>query len=732
MKVRRTSLVSAVLMAAPLLLTNGTAWAATLSVSSVMTPLVYDNQVRLSWTNTTLSSFAGVYVRRATGTSAPSTRTSGTYVGFVAKPGHAITATGLAPGTYYSFSLWARSASGAYGTRVTRAVRTAPAPIRSLSSSVTDHRVALGWVNPTTATFTGTVIRRALGTTAPATAGSGTSIANVAKPGHGFVDLKVAPGTTYSYALFTHDGVPRYSRRVIKTVTTLKDVTAPATVTGLTPTPGTTQVLLSWVNPTAADFTNVVIRRATGSTPPATATAGDAVATLATPANAFADRGLASGTAYSYSVFARDAGPNYATPAQVTTATTDGTAPNPVESLGGAPESTTSVHLTWTYPADADLATLIVRRAVGGIAPGTTGQGVGLEDVAPGAPGTAGQLTDTGLAQDTTYSYALFSRDQSGNTSLAATVTTATPAPPNAVVSLAGSPVSTTSVRLTWTYPPGQLAQLVVRQAHGTPPATATDGVAAGTVLAGAPGTAGELTVAGLDAGTIYHFAVFSQDQYGQTSAAATTWTATVPAPVENLLASPTSASVELSWDNPAGDAQGSLMIRRSEGSVAPATPADGVVVASYLDPGVPGLSGSLLDSSLSPSTTYTYAVFSYSEYGGWSDAATVTVTTGPPPPPVTGLAATPFSTSVLLTWTDPPGSPLAACVVRRAVGAIAPTSVTDGDGVPCPTPGPAGTSEQLTDSELTPGTTYTYAIFSQDQDGSTSDPATVTVTTTS
>lgn len=729
MKVRRTPFLSAGLAAVLLVLTGGTASAATLSVSSVTTPVVQDNQVRLSWTNTTLSSFAGVYVRRATGTTAPSTRSSGTYVGYVAKPGRAVTATGLAPGTTYSFSLWARSTTGTYGTRVTRTVRTAPARVTSLTATVTDHRVVLGWVNPPTATFTGTLIRRAFGTTAPATPTSGTAIANVAKPGHGFVDLKVAPGTTYSYALFTHDSTPRYSRPVTKTVTTLKDVTAPAPVSGLEAATSTSRVVLSWTNPTSADLTGVVVRRAVGSTPPATAGSGTLVATLAKPTSAYFDTGLSSGTTYSYSVFARDAVPNFAAPAQLTTATTDGTAPNPVLSLGGAAASTTSLHLTWTYPADTDLATLIVRRAVGGIAPGTTGQGVGLEDVAPGGPGTTGQLTDTGLAQDTTYTYALFSRDRAGNTSLAATVSAATPAPPNAVVSLVGTPASTTSVHLSWVYPVGELTQVVVRRGQGATPTTPTDGDAAGTVLAGAAGTAGELTVTGLAAGSGYYFAVFSQDQYGQTSAAASAWASTVPAAVSNLLASPTSTSVKLQWENPIGDTQGVLLIRRSEGTVAPATPTDGVEVDASYAQGVPGLTSSLVDAGLAPSTTYTYAVFSYSQYGGLSDAATVTAKTNPPA--VTDLAATPSSTSVQLTWTDPPGSTLTACVVRRVVGTTAPISALAGVGVPCPPPGAAGTSEQLTDSELTPGTTYTYALFMQDAEGHFSDAAVVTVATT-
>ncbi len=101
------------------------------------------------------------------------------------------------------------------------------------------------------------------------------------------------------------------------------DTTPPGPVTGLTVGSATTSSLtLSWTNPGAADLAGVMVRRAVGTTPPASATAGTLVVDKAKPGTSHVDDGLAPGTTYSYAVFAHDSVPNYSTAAtgQATTA----------------------------------------------------------------------------------------------------------------------------------------------------------------------------------------------------------------------------------------------------------------------------------------------------------------------------------------------------------------------------------------------------------------------------
>src|SRR6185436_13764148 len=101
------------------------------------------------------------------------------------------------------------AAAGCAGETVAKDVA-APGAVTGLNvraESSTDTSVALHWTNPTDADFTGVMIRRSTGATAPATATSGTLIMDLIDVVGDIVDFQgVTPGTQYSYALFAHDG----------------------------------------------------------------------------------------------------------------------------------------------------------------------------------------------------------------------------------------------------------------------------------------------------------------------------------------------------------------------------------------------------------------------------------------------------------------------------------------------------------------------------------------------
>jgi alpha-tubulin suppressor-like RCC1 family protein len=92
-------------------------------------------------------------------------------------------------------------------------------------------------------------------------------------------------------------------------------------VTNVAATQASTSIVLSWTNPGGTALTGVTIRRAAGGTAPASVTYGDPVAEVAKPATTYTDNGLASGTQYSYALFAHDGTPLYATSATITTST---------------------------------------------------------------------------------------------------------------------------------------------------------------------------------------------------------------------------------------------------------------------------------------------------------------------------------------------------------------------------------------------------------------------------
>jgi hypothetical protein len=72
----------------------------------------------------------------------------------------------------------------------------------------------------------------------------------------------------------------------------------PGPVTALTDTATTTSIALSWKNPAAASLTGVMIRRAAGAIPPASAIAGEEVLEALPSMTSFNDTNLTPGTQY--------------------------------------------------------------------------------------------------------------------------------------------------------------------------------------------------------------------------------------------------------------------------------------------------------------------------------------------------------------------------------------------------------------------------------------------------
>ena len=103
-----------------------------------------------------------------------------------------------------------------------------------------------------------------------------------------------------------------------------------------------------------------------------------------------------------------------------------------VTGLTAGDRTPTSIALSWTNPTDADLAEVIVRRAKGPVAPGSATAGTGVY-LGPWGPPTGPSVTDTGLDPNTGYSYAVFTRDTTGNISSPTTLTTSTTSPPKPI-----------------------------------------------------------------------------------------------------------------------------------------------------------------------------------------------------------------------------------------------------------------------------------------------------------
>lgn len=94
---------------------------------------------------------------------------------------------------------------------------TPPAPVTGIVAQPGFGTVTLSWTNPTSASYTGVLIRRAVGSTPPVSPSDGTYIADVASPTSSVADSGVTANTTYSYALFAHDATGDFGPAAVLT-----------------------------------------------------------------------------------------------------------------------------------------------------------------------------------------------------------------------------------------------------------------------------------------------------------------------------------------------------------------------------------------------------------------------------------------------------------------------------------------------------------------------------------
>ena len=216
-------------------------------------------------------------------------------------------------------------------------------------------------------------------------------------------------------------------------------------VTGLTATPSSSTVTLSWVDPASGPDAGVTIRRAAGAVAPTSPAGGTAVTTISGAATTYTDTELTASTEYSYAVFVQDANTlvDYSTAADVTTTTTVTTPPAqpPVSGLLATAISSTSIGLTWTNPINSGFSGVKICRASTNTAQTSSCAPVGTVS-ATADPDNS--FTDTGLTPASGYYYTLFAYSN--------TPTYSTPA--TAAASTQGGTLSVVAGRCRFTPPP--------------------------------------------------------------------------------------------------------------------------------------------------------------------------------------------------------------------------------------------------------------------------------------
>ena len=517
---------------------------------------------------------------------------------------------------------------------------------------------------------------------------------------------------------------------------------APGTPTNLTVTDTTTtSISLSWTQP-STDIVGYSVYRceegATACTPAWhvwVANAGDAPPAPTT----YTDTGLTEGTTYRYAVTANDSNYDESSWSDEVTGTVPYTPPDAPTNLTVTDTATTSISLSWTQPSNDITAYNVYRCEEGATACDPTWHAwvANNPETAP-APTT---YTDTGVTGGTTYRYAVAAyRNVEGDWSNEVTAAPETPpthTPPSPPTGLNAIP-GDDGIALSWTAPSNDIAGYsVYRCEEGATPCTPAWHVWVANV-GDSPPAPTTYTDAGVTARTTYRYAVTANNiddsgNYHESNLSGEI-TATAPDTIDppppsttpgaptGLRAGATNAtSVGLSWSAPPDDGNGTIEAYNVYRCTEPcelvaddwiAWVDDGTAFTDTHDDSTAHEAGGT--SPVRPGTTYRYAVAAYrGGEGDWSDEVTATTETLPPPPKleIVRLAAAQVSeSSITLSWKLSVQDISVEYNVYRC-------EVLPADRDPCD-PYDHGlwlayldNTNAYTDEEVTPGTTYRYAV---------------------
>ena len=415
-------------------------------------------------------------------------------------------------------------------------------------------------------------------------------------------------------------------------------------------------------------------------------------------AASFTDTGLTASTAYAYTVLALDSAGNQSARSaalNVTTKVADTLAPTAPGAPVAGTVTASSIAITWAAATDNySVASYQVLR--NGVVLATT---------------TSLAYSDTGLTPSTTYAYSIKALDAAGNVSPASTVTNIPTAAGNVATVYYKVPTGWTTVDIhfsptggTWTTVPG-LPMAASCTGWDVYTINLSSATTAAVDFNNGSGTwdnnSGKNYTVGTGISTVENGVVTA----GTSPCTGDTAAPTVPTA---LVASATDANtVSLSWTASTDNVgvAGYKVLR------------NGTVVASAVTTGT-----AYVDSTVSPSTTYSYTVQAYDAAGNVSAASAAAPVTTPakvdtqaPTVPTALVSSNVTATAATVSWTastDNVG--VATYLVLRNGVQVGQTAATS-----------------YTDATVAASTAYTYTIKAQDAVGNTSAASTGLVVNT-
>ncbi len=434
------------------------------------------------------------------------------------------TVSGLTNGTTYTFRLFARagSAQSSWSEFATAKPLALPAKPTGVTATGVQQAVRLRWTDPGNTDITAWEYQYKAGT---GNYGEWTAVPSSSATTTTYKVLGLTNGTVYTFKLrAVTSGAGPASDAVTAT-----PAPRPAAPTGLKATPGAAQVLLAWTNPNNASITRYELRqlKAGGSWSSWTAIENSDAATVSHTVT-----GLENGSEYSFRLRAVNATGNGALSSLV--AATPRAVPQPTLT---ATAGDGSVTLSWQALPDAGITSWHYQYHNGDGTWGTTRNVAG---------GSTTSDTVSGLTNGTTYTFRLFARAGSAQSSwseFATATPLALPAKPTGVTATGVQQ----AVRLRWT-DPGNTD--ITRWEYQYKAGTGNYGE--WTAVPSSSATTTTYKVLGLTNGTVYTFKLRAVTSgAGPASDAVTATPAPAPAAPTGLKATPGAAQVLLAWTNP-------------------------------------------------------------------------------------------------------------------------------------------------------------------------------------
>ena len=603
---------------------------------------------------------------------------------------HTVTLTGLSASTNYHFQVISTTSGNATTSSSDQTFSTIAAP-DTTPPSIPQNVTATG-TSPTTITVSWNASTDNVAVAGYKVYRNSTQIGTVNAPAITYNDTGLTANTTYTYTIAAFDtasppNVSAQSASVNGTTLIAPDTTSPSVpqnVIAATTSPTTTTITWNASTDNVAVAGYKVYR---GSTQ---------IGVVNAPATIYNDTGLTAGTTYTYTVAAFDT----ATPPNVSTQSNPTTITMPSYPL------ITYITATAITPTSASINWITNIAGSSQVLYGLTNT-YGTSTTPNLALVTSHTVSLSGLTPNTTYHFQVISTTNGNATTASTDQTFATiivpdttpPSVPQNIIANASSP---TSVVLTWS------------------PSTDNVAVAGYTIYRNGSSVGTSTTPiyhdSGLSSNTQYSYTVSAYDTATPPNASAQSSTATVTTPVAPDITPPTvptiisvtpnsSSSITVLWNASTDNvAVGSYTVYRNSTQV-------GVVVAPIT---------TYIDTGLTPSTAYSYTVSA-------SDIAT--------PIPNTSAQSTAVSaTTPAYIDVTPPSIPggLTASVVNSNSIVLTWTASTDDVQVAGYDIYKNGSSTAFatsafptyTDTDVSPGATYSYTVSAFDAAGNTSSPS--------